>query len=56
MIENSLAKLLDSIEPRILNIDDNRVELKALKDVQRTMEELIDNSKNSSELISSSSL
>ena len=47
MIDNSLAKLLDNIEPKILNIEENRVELKALKNVQRTMEELIENANDS---------
>ena len=47
MIDNSLAKLLENIEPKIRNIEENRVELKALKDVQRTMSELIECAKES---------
>ena len=47
MIDNSLAKLLDNIEPKILNIEENRIELKSLKSVQKTMDELIDNAKES---------
>ena len=47
MIDNSLAKLLDNIEPKILNIEENRVELKSLKSVLRTMEELIEDAKDS---------
>lgn len=47
MIDNSLAKLLDNIEPKILNIEENRIELKSLKSVQKTMDELIDDAKES---------
>lgn len=47
MIDNSLSNLLDNVEPKIQNIVENRVELKSLKNVQRTMEELIENAKNS---------
>lgn len=40
MSDNSLAKLLYSIEPKIQNIEENRIELKALKDVYETILEL----------------
>ncbi len=52
MIDNSLAKLLNDIEPKIRNIEEARIELGALKDVSHTMEELIELGKESySELI-----
>lgn len=52
MIDDSLAKLLNDIEPKIRNIEEARIELGALKDVSHTMEELIELGKESySELI-----
>ena len=47
MIDNSLKRLLEEIEPKVRNIEDNRVELKALKGVYNTMQELIDASVSS---------
>ena len=47
MNNNSLAKLLYDIEPKIKNIENNRVELKYLKDVYDTFSELICNSEKS---------
>ncbi len=41
-MNNSLAKLLASIEPKITNIGENRVELKALNEVLKTMNELVE--------------
>ena len=51
MIDNSLTKLLKEIEPKIRNIEENRLELKTLGDVHQTMEELMDLSKDSYEEI-----
>ena len=47
MIDDSLKKLLEEIEPKVRNIEDNRIELKALESVYRTMQELIDASVSS---------
>lgn len=47
MIDNSLTKLLEDIEPKVQDIEENRVELKDLKSVQSTMEELIESAKES---------
>ena len=47
MIDDSLKKLLEEIEPKVRNIEDKRVELKALSEVYKTMQELIDASNNS---------
>ena len=47
MNDNSLSKLLQEIEPKVHNIEDNRVEVKALRDVFNTMQELIELSKTS---------
>ena len=51
MIDNSLANLLENIEPKIQNIEEKRIELKALDDVKRTMEELIQQAEDSPEEI-----
>lgn len=48
MNDNSLTKLLEEVEPRIQNIEENRIELKALGDVRRTIQELMDLSRNNS--------
>ena len=47
MIDNSLIKLLENIEPKIQNIEENRIELKELKAVRKTMNELIESAKDS---------
>ena len=47
MNDNSLSKLLQEIEPKVHNIEDNRIEVKALRDVFNTMQELIELSKTS---------
>lgn len=47
MNDDSFIKLIDDIKPRIHNIEENRLELKSLKNVQSTMEELIVNAKES---------
>ena len=46
-MNDSLAKLLAYIEPIILNIHDNRIEVKALKSVYDSIKELIELGKNS---------
>ena len=46
-MNNSLAKLLACIEPKITNIGENRVELKSLNEVLKTMTELVELSKTS---------
>ena len=46
-MNDSLAKLLAYIEPIILNIHDNRIEVKALKSVYDSIKELIKLKKNS---------
>jgi len=46
-VNDSLAKLLAYIEPIILNIHDNRIEVKALKSVYDSIKELIELGKNS---------
>lgn len=42
MSDNSLTKLLAVVEPKIQNIEDNRIECSSLKKVQETMSELIE--------------
>ncbi len=42
MNDNSLSVLLNAVEPKIQNIDKNRVEVKSLSDVHETMENLVE--------------
>ena len=51
MIDNSLKKLLENIEPKIQNIEEHRIELKTLDEVNRTMQELMELSESSHEEI-----
>lgn len=41
MNDNSLLKLLADVEPKIQDIEENRIEVKALKDVLTTLNELV---------------
>ncbi len=46
-MDNSLAKLLACIEPKIANIGDARVEVKSLNEVLKTISEIVELGKNS---------
>ena len=47
MSDNSLKELLAVVEPKIRNIEENRVESTSLRSVHETMEELIEIGQNS---------
>ena len=47
LVNNSLAKLLAYIEPKIANIGENRVEIKALSEVLKTITEIVELGKKS---------
>ena len=47
LVNNSLAKLLAYIEPKIANIGENRVEIKSLSEVLKTITEIVELGKKS---------